>query len=96
MAAPELVPGLTDPRGIELERIPIRTRDLPLTRSAWRLTVAALEGQGSITRVEPSVEEVLYRGEGIFLGWPQERLAQAYGALAPRDESSPAEFQQLG
>jgi hypothetical protein len=38
----------------------------------------------------------IYRGEGVFLGWPQERLAAAYAALLPRDDAPPPEFMQLG
>ncbi len=88
--------GLTNPRSIGLERSPIRAREASVTLAAWRLTVASDEGQGTITLVEVSPADVAYRGDGIFLGWPQERLAAAYQALAPKDEAPAPETQQLG
>lgn len=91
-----LVQGLTNPRGLSLERSPIRAREKPVTLSAWRLTVASDQGEGSITLVEASQEGAFYRGDGIFLGWPQERLGSAYAALAPKDETAPLQTPQLG
>ena len=93
---PELVPGLTNPRALSLERFPIRTRDSSVTQSAWRLSVACGEGEGSVVFVETSTEETLYRGEGVFLGWPQERLEVAYRALLPVSDEQPLEMNQLG
>jgi hypothetical protein len=90
------VPGLTNPRGLGLERFPIRAREQSLTLAAWRLAAAADEGEGAITLVELPSGEILRRGEGIFLGWTQERLAGAYDALAPRDDTAPPEMLQLG
>lgn len=95
MPEPTLVSGLTDPRGLALERVPIRTRELPVTLSAWRLSAEAAEGAGSIARVE-SGDTVFYRGDGIFLGWPQDRLAEIYAAIRPADDAPPFETQQLG
>ena len=34
--------------------------------------------------------------EGIFLGWPEERLSAGYAALMPMDEPPPPETLQLG
>ena len=93
---PELVPGLTEPRALSLERFAIRTRGLAVTQSAWRLSVVCREGEGAIVFVEASPEETLYRGEGIFLGWPQERLEAAYRALTPESDERPLEMNQLG
>jgi len=90
------VEGLTNPRSLGLARSPIRARQTSVTLSAWRLTIASEEGEGTITLVEASSEDVFYRGDGIFLGWPQDRLAGAYQALAPKDEAAPLETQQLG
>jgi hypothetical protein len=94
--APDLVPGLTDPRTVALERSPIRVRESSSTQSAWRLAVECGEGAGSITLVDavPGVE--IYRGDGVFLGWPRERLAAAYEALRPKPEAESFETQQLG
>ena len=90
------VPGLTHPRGLNLERFPIRAREQSMTLSAWRLSASAEEGDGTITLVELPSGEILRRGDGIFMGWTQERLGLAYDALAPRDETPPPEMLQLG
>ena len=37
-----------------------------------------------------------YRGEGVFLGWPQERLEAAYRALLPPSEGPGDDHLQLG
>jgi hypothetical protein len=97
MTVPEAaaVEGLTNPRSLGLERFPIRARQMSATLSAWRLTIASEQGEGTITLVEAS-SEVFYRGDGIFLGWSQDRLLSAYEALAPKDETAPLETQQLG
>jgi hypothetical protein len=87
---------LTNPRRLALERFPVRAREVSVTLSAWRLAVASEEGEGTVTRVEISSGGVLHRGEGIFLGWPQERLAAAYEAMMPIDEPTPPETLQLG
>jgi hypothetical protein len=96
VSAAAVVEGLTNPRSLGLERSPIRARQTLVTLSAWRLRIASEQGEGTIILVEPSSEEVFYRGDGIFLGWPQDRLASAYAALAPKDEAAPLETQQLG
>lgn len=90
------VPGLTNARGIGLERFPIRAREQTMTLAAWRLSASAEEGDGTITLVELPSGEILRRGDGIFLGWTQERLGRAYDALAPRDDTPPPEMLQLG
>jgi hypothetical protein len=91
-----VVQGLTNPRGLGLERSPIRVREVSVTLSAWRLTIASEQGEGTITLVELSPENALFRGDGVFLGWSQDRLASVYEALAPRDEAAAPETQQLG
>ena len=92
----EPVPGLTNPRALHLERYAIRTRESTSTQSAWRLAVGSAEGEGTILFIENSPGEVFYRGDGIFLGWDQERLAAAYAALKPKPEAERFETQQLG
>jgi hypothetical protein len=91
-----LVPGLTIPNARSLERFPIRTRESGVTRSGWRLSVTSGEGDGAIVLVEVSSNEPLYRGEGVFLGWAQERLRCAYDALLPRADDGGFEIAQLG
>ena len=93
-AAPDL--GLTRPRGLGLVRVPIRSREIAVTLSAWRLFLLADEGEGMITRIEKTDAPPLYRGDGVCLGWAQERLATAYVALLPPDDAPSPEFMQLG
>ena len=92
----ELVPGLTHPRTLSVERFLIRMRGDSVTQSAWRLSVSADQGQGTIIFVDASSEETFYRGDGVFLGWPQDRLAEAYKALQPEPDEPPFELHQLG
>jgi hypothetical protein len=40
--------------------------------------------------------ETFYRGEGVFLGWDQDRLAAAYRALLPEPAAPEPESPQLG
>ena len=92
----EIVPGLRNPRVLALERFLIRLRDGSATQSAWRLAVESDEGPGAIILVEVSPEETFYRGEGVFLGWDQDRLGSAYLALLPKPEADGFQMQQLG
>jgi hypothetical protein len=91
-----LVPGLSIPRALSLERFLIRTREGSTTQSAWRLSVASEQGEGAIVFVEVSPEETFFRGDGVFLGWPQDRLAAAYSILLPKPEHDGFEMQQMG
>ena len=75
---------------------PIRLREAGTTLGAWKLMLASDEGDGAITLVEPAGQAPLYRGEGVCLGWNQERLAAAYAALQPRDDEPQLELPQLG
>jgi|SRR5580765_4475460 len=90
------VPGLTDVSAEPLARHPIRTREGATTRSAWRLAVSSAQGPGAIVLVELSPETSFYRGDGVFLGWDQERLAAAYRALLPEPAGADPETLQLG
>jgi len=91
-----VVPGLTEPRTLALERFPIRTREGSVTLAGWRLRIESMDGPGTIALVELAPGGSVFRGEGVFLGWPQDRLASAYGVLAPRDSEPPFQTQQLG
>ena len=79
-----------------LERVNVRSRGSQVTRSAWRLEASSPTGGGAIVLLELSAEESFYRGEGIFLGWPQQKLARAYEALAPKSAEPDPELPQLG
>lgn len=92
----EIVPGLTNPRALSLDRFPIRLREGSTTQSAWRLSVASEEGEGAIVVVEIADGETYYRGDGVFLGWPADRMALAYRALLPSSGADRFEIPQLG
>jgi hypothetical protein len=92
----EIVPGLTNPRAVALDRFPIRLREGSTTQSAWRLSVGSEEGPGAIVFVETSPTETFYRGEGVFLGWPQGQMAFAYRTLLPSSAAERFEIPQLG
>ncbi|HEX3584098.1 MAG TPA: hypothetical protein VH087_20200 [Thermoanaerobaculia bacterium] len=80
----------------ELARVPIRIRESDVTRSAWRMEIDSDHGPGTITRIEHE-GSILWRGDGIFLGAPQEQLAAIYDELnAPPDDEPAFELQQLG
>jgi hypothetical protein len=88
--------GLVNPRTVSLERFPVRTRDNALTCSSWRLLIETDKGPGAIVLIEYSPETSFYRGEGVFLGWSQERMAAAYKAFVPDPEPDNSEIPQLG
>jgi len=92
---PTRIAGLTDPVVAPLERVPIRTRESGVTLSAWRLLATAREGSGTMVRVETGAGS-LYRGEGWFLGWTQEALAEAWAALLPPTPRDTIDLPQLG
>jgi hypothetical protein len=94
--SPEPVPGLTNARGLALDRMSIRTRESGATLSGWRLSAGSDQGEGAIVLVEAGAGEAWYRGEGVFLGWTAENLRAAYEALRPQSEESAFEIQQLG
>lgn len=92
----DAVPGATNARMLSLERFPIRTREGTATFSGWRLCVACEEGEGAIVRVDASASERFHRGEGVFLGWSEDRLAAAYDLLRPVSVEPGFEIHQLG
>jgi hypothetical protein len=88
--------GLSGLSASPLTRVPVRTRSTSVTLSAWRLEVTSDQGSGSIVLAEAAAGEAYYRGEGIFLGWPQDRLAEVYHALQPPGEDQGLDTPQLG
>jgi len=89
------IEGLGEVRASEPERVMLRMRGATVTVAGWRVTVEAPRGQGSIVLAEQAAQR-FYRGEGVFLGWPQERLEAAYRALLPPSEGSGGDHLQLG
>src|SRR5262245_47140456 len=90
--------GLTQLVAAAPARTPIRRRDSNVTVSAWRLEATCDQGTGSIALVDLSASESCYRGDGVFLGWPQDRLAEVYRLLTePEGDPEPRfETMQLG
>lgn len=76
----------------------MRARGAGHTFSAWVLRVETDQGDGTIARVEPVPGETHWRGDGVFLGWPRERLAAAWDALraAEPEPEKDADVPQLG
>ena len=86
--------GLTAVEALALARSSIRTRESSATLAAWSLSASSAQGAGTIDLVEIG-GDALYRGQGVFLGWPQARLASAYRRLRPagsEPEPDPGQF----
>ena len=79
-----------------LERFPIRTRDAEATQSAWRMEIESEAGRGAIMLIDLPEGQAVYRGDGVFLGWPQDRLAAVFNRLRATPDEPPFELQQLG
>ena len=92
------VTGLTGVTAQPLERVPMCTRQSTVTRAGWRLALSSEQGSGAILLVELAPDESYYRGEGVCLGWPQARLAEAYEALTRAGTAGAPDFElpQLG
>lgn len=90
--------GLTRLRAGALERVSVRRRESAITTGAWRLAVEAAQGNGMITRVEGAAGELHWRGDGVLLGWPADRLAELYALLTRPvgGDDTGIDFQQLG
>jgi hypothetical protein len=89
------IEGLGEVRGGGPERIPLRMRGAGVTLSGWRIAVEAPRGPGAVVLAEHGAEK-FYRGEGVLLGWPQERLEAAYRALLPAAQGPTDDHLQLG
>jgi hypothetical protein len=79
-----------------LERFPIHTRDTEATQSAWRMEIESDAGRGAIMLIDLPEGQAIYRGDGVFLGWPQDRLAAVFKRLRATPDEPPFELQQLG
>jgi hypothetical protein len=79
-----------------LDRAPIRTRESNATQSAWRMEISSDAGSGAITLIDAPLTAPFYRGDGLFLGWPQEQLGETYQRLLTPDDERPFEVMQLG
>src|SRR5215470_584410 len=93
--------GLTGVSVSPMARVPVRRRESGITTSAWRVEASCDQGAGGIVAVDLAATSTCYRGDGLFLGWPQDRLAEAYRAFsapsgAAGDPGSDTELMQLG
>ena len=93
---PELDRLLAAPWTSALDRFPLRMREGSSTRSGWRIAFASERGPGAIVRVELDDGRTFYRGDGVFLGWSQESLAEGYRRLLPQADEDRFEPAQLG
>jgi hypothetical protein len=90
------IEGLGEVNATEPTRTPLRLRGASVTTAGWRIAVQASRGPGSIVLAEQGAQR-FYRGDGVFLGWPQDRLEAAYRAMLPPDDgSSGGDHLQLG
>jgi hypothetical protein len=89
------IPGIGAVTADPPVREPIRVRGMTVTISAWRIAASSAQGPGSLVLAEHAGKS-WYRGDGIFLGWPQERLAATWKALLPPSEPPNHDFPQLG
>jgi hypothetical protein len=62
---------------------------------AWQMHIECDQGAGVISLTDGG-GQMLYRGEGLFLGWSQQRLNAAYQSLIPRDDTPALQLVQLG
>jgi hypothetical protein len=74
--------GLTGIAAGPIERVLVRQRESAVTTSAWRLDLTCDQGTGGIVRIETAGGDTFFRGDGLFLGWSQERLTEVYDALS--------------
>lgn len=87
--------GLTGLSADPPERVPVRTRSSGVTQSAWRLRVRCDQGVGAVLLIESGAES-FRRGEGLFLGWTQDKLASVYEELRPKPSDASQDPLQLG
>jgi hypothetical protein len=72
-------------------------RESVVTLAAWCIETTSAQGPGTVVLVELPSGQQAFRGEGVHLGWSQERLASLWSALsetAPGE--APFEVPQLG
>ncbi|HEX7679312.1 MAG TPA: hypothetical protein VF713_14370 [Thermoanaerobaculia bacterium] len=79
-----------------LERAPIRMRESGVTHAGWRMEISSDQGSGSIMLVELPDGRSVHRGDGMFLGWPQEQLEATYAAMREVPDEPRFELHQLG
>jgi hypothetical protein len=89
------IPGIGAVTATAPSRVPVRVRALSVTLSAWRLDATSPRGAGTLVLADHGGAS-WYRGDGVFLGWPQDRLGAAWRALLPPAERTDLDIPQLG
>jgi len=79
-----------------LERAPIRMRESGVTHAGWRMEISSDQDSGSIMLIELPDGRSVYRGDGMFLGWPREQLEATYNAMREEPDEPRFELNQLG
>ncbi|HXA16702.1 MAG TPA: hypothetical protein VN380_06915 [Thermoanaerobaculia bacterium] len=79
-----------------LARAPIRMRESGVMHAGWRMEISSDQGSGSIMLVELPDGRSVYRGDGMFLGWPREQLEATYNAMREEPDEPRFELNQLG
>jgi hypothetical protein len=92
---PVEIPGVGAVAAAPPSRVPVRVRGLQVTLSAWRMEATSPRGPGALVLADHGGAS-WYRGDGVFLGWPQERLEAAWRALLPPREPAEPDMPQLG
>jgi hypothetical protein len=78
-----------------LERVAIRLRESTFAQAAWRMIIDSEPGDGAITLVD-GLGGGFFRGEGIFLGRPQQELRATYERLNKPSAEPDFDLPQLG
>ena|SRR5258708_38267977 len=90
------VSGLTNAVLHSLARAPLRLRESGVTHAGWRMEITSDQGSGAIVLIELPDGRSAHRGEGTFLGWPQELLAATYDGMREEPDEPTFELNQLG
>jgi hypothetical protein len=90
--------GFTGLVASSLERVPVHPAHGEATPSAWRMEIKCDQGAGSIVREDSSADPSHFRGDGLFVGWCEARLAELFATLVEiRGANQPSiEFLQPG
>jgi hypothetical protein len=72
-----------------------RCVSLEHVRGEWRMEIKCEQGVGTISLADVGARSV-YRGEGVFSSWSQQKMAALYESLVPQDNAPAVELLQLG
>jgi hypothetical protein len=80
------------------ERVPVLSPVGAVTESAWRLEITSDQGTGDIVLLDTRPRRSSFQGDGVFLGWSQAQLTEAYRTFTEplRARGTDLELLQLG